>query len=152
MTSEPPDRRDFASQQFWWLRQVAVDEQLPALATQIAVALTIYFNEKTHQAFPSHETLGRLIGVSRRAIQNNIAMMIERGHLTVIGARKGGPGHPNRYRLLLDPEKIKALKDKIKKGNGGTGVPPLAGCTNAASTISQNARTPEPEWWNESAR
>ena len=123
----PPDRRDFTRTQFCWLRLVSRDRELPPMAAHVAIALTRFFNRQTHQAWPSNETLADELDITPRAVRSIIGAMLKRGHVTVIGSRRGGRNHTNRLQLRLDPEKVKDMNDKGKTPKGGTPVPGIAG-------------------------
>ena len=104
----PPDQRDFARTQFLWLRQVALDGGLTLVAVRTAIALTQFFNSQTRQAWPSAATLAEQLGTNVRTVQRSKALLIERGHLTVIGDRRGGSRHTSRVQMQL----------KLEGGNG----------------------------------
>ena len=60
-------QRNFAHEQFLWLRQVARNGQtLPLLAVRVAIALTGYFNRETHEAYPAHNTLAAELGTAKK--------------------------------------------------------------------------------------
>ncbi len=105
------DQRNFANEQFLWLRQVASDPTLTGVASRVANVLTRYFSRDSRLAYPAHGTLAAELSVTDRAIRATISKMIEQGHLGVVGNRHGGRRQTNRYRLIL-----RTLK-------GGTPVP-----------------------------
>ena len=105
------EQRNFARTQFLWLRQVAFDLTLPALASRVAIALTGYFNRDSQLAYPAHSRLAAELGVTDRAIRATISQLIDHGHLGVVGDRHGGRRRTNRYRLIIQTPK------------GGTPVP-----------------------------
>jgi hypothetical protein len=112
MTSGPPDQRDFVRQKFEWLDQVSRDGGLPGVAVRTAIALTQFFNNQTRQAWPAAGTLADRLGTNVRTVQRSKALLIERGHLTVIGDRRGGSRHTSRVQMRLKLKGGKTINNK----------------------------------------
>ena len=67
-----------------------------------ALVLADFANDEGNSIYPRIETICRLTGKQRRAIQNNLGDLIEMGVLTVRGSRKGGSGKSTHYRLNVN--------------------------------------------------
>ena len=112
MTSGPPNQRDFVRERFEWLDQISRDGGLTLVAVRMAVALTQYFNSQTRQAWPSASTLADRLGTNVRTVQRSKALLIERGHLVVIGDRRGGLHHSGRVQMKLKAAGANSVNDK----------------------------------------
>ncbi len=115
-----PPAKQFTIDQFRWLDQVATDLKLSPNAAGIAIRLVRYFNRTTREAWPAQETLAATLGLSERRVRSNLAAMVARGHLQLVG-RKGGRGHSNHYRMRLKP-----LAGKEETRKPGRQRPPLS--------------------------
>lgn len=82
----------------WWDTMMA-DPRVPDGAFRIAYALASrHLSSTDGTAWPSRETLGRYIGAGERTAHSHISLLVRLGYLT---KKRGGQGHPNRYRLAL---------------------------------------------------
>jgi hypothetical protein len=92
---------DFTRQKFVWLDQVANDPLVSAQAFRAGYFIACRFlNRGTGDAFPSQDTLARLIGLTTsKGVRYLIDQLVAGGHLDVTAAH--GRGQTNRYRLLV---------------------------------------------------
>jgi hypothetical protein len=92
---------DFTRTKFLWLDQVATDPAVPASAFRFSYIIASKFlNRQTGDAYPSQETLAKLLGVSTsRAVRYLADHLVSGGHLEVTAAH--GRGLTNRYRPVL---------------------------------------------------
>jgi hypothetical protein len=90
---------EFTRDLFRWLQLVATDRALPPGAASLAIVLSQYINRKSGTAWPTQETLGRVLATTTRAIRRNVEALVAHGHLSVTVAR--GRHRPNIYRLVL---------------------------------------------------
>jgi hypothetical protein len=85
-----------------WLLQVAKDAKLSDSCCRLANVLALkYMNRIKRCAWPAVPTLAKDLGVTTRAVSNQIRRLVEAGHLRV--HRDPGRGHSNIYRLDLKP-------------------------------------------------
>jgi hypothetical protein len=92
------DKPKFMRGLFLWLQQVAADRALPPMGLHVATALASFVNQRTGDAWPTQETLANMLSITTRAVQRNIAELVERGHLEVVISR--GWHRPNSYRPI----------------------------------------------------
>ena len=87
----------FAHEKFLWLKRVAGDADLPRAAYRLAIWLSDMFN-LDHQgtAWPSHETLAKELGITRRSVVDAIGALVEHEHLA---SERRGQHRSNRYRM-----------------------------------------------------
>jgi hypothetical protein len=99
---------DFTKLKFAWLDQVAADPAVSASAFKLGYFLAARFlNRGTRTAYPSQETLGKLLGISTtRGIKYLADQLVAGGHLAVEASHLRGT--TNRYRLIVkaDPEPV----------------------------------------------
>lgn len=89
----------YTRQIFQWLQQVLADTDLAPLAVKIALALCNFINRQSRKAWPSQDTLAKLVHASRTGTQNGLYQLAKRGHLETIVSR--GRGRSNTYRPRL---------------------------------------------------
>ncbi|MER9411450.1 helix-turn-helix domain-containing protein [Mesorhizobium sp. M0589] len=148
---EPND--GFAKFRWNWIRQVLYDHELSSTAVRIALCLAMEFlNRKSRTAWPSQMTLATLLRCSVKTVENAIASLGERGHLTVT---RRGKGVTNSYDFALhdptkasdqDPKEIADQKDALT-GNNWDRDPKEAADMNRQNlrTTHMSARSDEPE-------
>ena len=59
----------FTRDLFHWLRQVAKDAGLPPLSMRVAAVLTLWFNRKTREAWPTQATIAAELSSSERGVR-----------------------------------------------------------------------------------
>jgi hypothetical protein len=92
----------FTAMQFAWNTQILLDGELSKNAIRVAGFLCLHLNSKTNDAFPSHEWLAILMGVTEKWVGKGMRELEKRGHVEV--ERKAG--RVNHYTLEwvdLDP-------------------------------------------------
>jgi hypothetical protein len=100
---ERPGGDGFTSERFAWLKQVAADRSLPPRALHVALCIVLHLNRKTGDAWPSHDRIAEMLGLTPRATKRLVGQLSATGHLGL--CRGGGRGHSNRYRLqMVTPE------------------------------------------------
>jgi hypothetical protein len=103
----PPSRRSFDAQRFAWIDQVILDHNMPVLARLVAVRIGMeYLNPTSGDAWPSQVTLAAELGVTVRAIQKSLDVLVGAGHLH--REVPLGRGHNNHYRPILRTENTNA--------------------------------------------
>ncbi len=117
--------RDFARQQFDWLKQVQDDPAISNAGFALAFGICRHVNAQTSKAWPSQATLAALIGADARTVRRLAGDLHSRGHLTV---EHGRQHTPNTYRLraVLDRTSVSALTDarpdiRVRPENAQTG-------------------------------
>jgi hypothetical protein len=91
--------KQFASEKFRWLEQIALDGELSALAVRIAIWLCHLFNlEHGGAAWPYQDSIAAALGVKRKHTNKAITALVKRGHLT---SERRGRDKPNHYRFVL---------------------------------------------------
>jgi hypothetical protein len=91
---------EFTRHQREWLLQVTKDASLPASCTRLANVLALkYMNRTKGCAWPTVPTLAKTLGITTRAVTNQIGRLVEAGHLRV--DHDHGRGHSNVYRWRL---------------------------------------------------
>jgi hypothetical protein len=102
--------RDFARQQFDWLKQVQDDPSISCSAFALAFAICRHVNADRRAAWPTQETLARLIHVNIRTVRRLAEELAAAGHLTIEVQRRRHDA--NVYRLsFLDRTSVTALTD-----------------------------------------
>jgi hypothetical protein len=111
---------DFTRHQREWLLQVTKDTSLPASCTRLASLLALeYMNRTKLCAWPTVPTLAKALGVTTRAVTNQIGWLVEAGHLQVDHDR--GRGHSNLYRWRLKHAENRPGGDVLENENRGSG-------------------------------
>ena len=103
-TKEPTreEWRKFAADKFKWLRQVALNLELPRIASQFAVLLLDTFNlEFGGIGWAGQDTLAKKLGCHRITVNRLFTLFVKHEHLTY---QRGGWGRSNRYRMVLKEE------------------------------------------------
>jgi hypothetical protein len=121
---------DFTRQKFAWLDQIASDPSVSAQAFRAGYFIACRFlNRGTGDAFPSQDTLARLIGLTTsKGVRYLIDQLVDGGHLGVTAAH--GRGRTNRYRLIVK------VADIIRDIAEPSGTPPPE--NGGASAIDQS--------------
>lgn len=92
----------FTRDQFDWLRQVALDSELPPTATRVAIALTKYFNrEHDGWAWMSQAKLALDLGMPERTVRFALSALIKAGHMIT---KRRGRMETSLYHLALKDE------------------------------------------------
>ncbi|WP_375789404.1 helix-turn-helix domain-containing protein [Bradyrhizobium sp. Pha-3] len=92
----------FTRDQFDWLRQVALDSELPPTATRVAIALTKYFNrEHDGWAWMSQAKLALDLGMPERTVRFALSALIKADHLIT---KRRGRMETSLYHLALKEE------------------------------------------------
>jgi hypothetical protein len=132
---------DFTRQKFAWLDQIATDPSVSAQAFRAGYFIACRFlNRGTGDAFPSQDTLARLIGLTTsKGVRYLIDQLVDGGHLGVTAAH--GRGRTNRYRLILKGGDI--TPDVVER----SGAPPRDndGIGTDAATDLRDTLFPEPD-------
>jgi DNA-binding MarR family transcriptional regulator len=98
-----------------WLLQIAEDATLPDSCCRLANVLALkYMNRKKRCAWPTVPTLAKILGVTTRAVTNQIGRLVEAGHLQVDHDR--GRGHANFYRWRLKQAENRPGAEVLEKG------------------------------------
>jgi hypothetical protein len=109
--------RTFVKRKLAWLQQVLADRSLPPLALHVAQLLALQFlNSKTGEAWPSKQTVARLLHMSPRNIRRLTKELETAGHLTIMIANRQHVS--NRYRLVVRDDKS-VTPQKIQGGQIG---------------------------------
>jgi hypothetical protein len=97
------EQREFAADKFRWLRQIALDPDLPPLASRFAILLAEFcFNiEYDGEGWAGQDWLAAKLGCRREAVNRLFALLVKHGHLTY---KRGGWGDTNRYRMAFKEE------------------------------------------------
>ncbi|HEY4941415.1 MAG TPA: hypothetical protein VII56_08305 [Rhizomicrobium sp.] len=118
---------EFTRQQFWFLRQVAVDrptsraaDETPPhkLALPVAFVFADHANRKTGLMFPSQGTVARIIGVDARSVRACIKALVDRKHLTFAGWIRPPNSLANvkAYRWNVHDQRVEKRFDRIALG------------------------------------
>src|SRR5262249_22114991 len=85
-----------------WLKQIALDKELPAGALRLCIAMSTHMNRyQSSEAWPGMRRLARETGLSRRYIADLTQLVEERGHWKVARSKVGRKNIVNRYRPIL---------------------------------------------------
>ena len=90
---------DNLSPLFGWRGKIASSDLEPT-SRHVALTLSLWMNEMGGSAFPSVETLERATGLSRRAVQTHLAILVEKGWLKRT-KRRNEDGRQGSYLLSL---------------------------------------------------
>jgi biotin operon repressor len=97
-----PVADEYTRDRFAWLDSVAADHRkVGALAARVGYWISHHVSRKEGCAWPSQPLLGRLVGVTERAVRNAIKELEEAGHIRVAAPNKKGGS--NRYFLIQQP-------------------------------------------------
>ena len=99
-TSAQARPNNFTRDLFAWLNQVKADSDLPPSAFKVAFEIGQYINRKSGEAWPSTDTIGKGIAMSKATVVEMVSRLKAGGHLDIDPGCQGR-GHPNRYRLVL---------------------------------------------------
>lgn len=88
-----------ARHKFRWLNQIARDPSVSDATFRLAFLLSNFFSREDGTAWPSQETLARLLGKSIRAVRTASDALAVFGYLAIEVSR--GRGRSNRYRPIL---------------------------------------------------
>jgi len=90
----------FVKRKFAWLDQVQADAAITPHAFELAYVLaTRFLDRRTGEAWPSQETLARLLRKSDRQVRRLIKELEAAGHLTITVSNRQHVS--NRYRLVV---------------------------------------------------
>lgn len=107
---------DFGKLRYVWLDQVVADRTVSPLAFRLAYIIACrYLNQQSGDAWPTQETLARVVEVTPRAIRKALSLLIDGGHIEVARAR--GRGAVNRYRLAFDERNGSSHDDSFEGNN-----------------------------------
>ena len=84
-----------------WLRQIALDKELPAGALRLCIVISTYLNRYSREAWPGMARLAKETGLSRRWIADLTRLVEERGHWEVTRTKVGAKNIVNHYRPTL---------------------------------------------------
>jgi hypothetical protein len=103
----------------WAFRKVQMDDPT---AKFVLVAICNYA-DASDKAWPSHEDIARVTGLSKRAVQNNIKKLVDWGIITRVREFRanGSENHPSVY---LDLDSRPTVKDGVASGATPQEVPP----------------------------
>jgi len=90
---------DFTRKKLDWLDAVRRDPALTTFTKCVAHELATFFNRKTGDAFPSHETIAKRLYASPSGVKKAIRRLERAGYLDVSQGR--GRTHTNHYRPRL---------------------------------------------------
>jgi hypothetical protein len=83
-----------------WLRQIALDKELPAGALRLCIVMSTFLNRHSRDAWPGMARLAKETGLSRRWIVDLTQLVERRGHWRVTRTRVGPKNNLlNRYHL-----------------------------------------------------
>lgn len=83
-------------------RSLIAESDLPPTTRHVALALSLYMNEKGGSAFPGAERLARDTSLTDRAVRENLKILVERGYLRVLNPG-GGRGNAKVF-AAANPE------------------------------------------------
>jgi hypothetical protein len=98
------------------LNQVRRNPNLPGNAFKVAYEIAIHLNRKTREAWPSQATIATGTALSESTVKAMIGALRKHGHLHVEPGV--GRGRSTRYRLLIQPEKGRALDPFVTAERG----------------------------------
>jgi hypothetical protein len=134
---------DFTRHQREWLLQVTKDKSLPASCTRLASLLALeYMNRTKLCAWPTVPTLAKALGVTTRAVTNQIGWLVEAGHLRVDHDR--GRGHSNFYRWQLKGAENLPDAEVLENRNRGSGKTNAKEESRFKKTGTATSSKPEP--------
>lgn len=86
---------------FYTWRSAISESDLPAAARHVALALSLYLNERTTTAFPGAVRLSRDTGLSERCVREHLGVLVKVGFLAVKeqGGLKGERRHATVYEI-----------------------------------------------------
>jgi hypothetical protein len=126
-----------------WLLQVAEDATLPDSCCRLANVLALkYMNRTKGCAWPTVPTLAKTLGITTRAVTNQIRRLVEAGHLQVDHDR--GRGHSNRYRWLLKHAENRPSAEVLENRNPGSSKANRKEESRFAKTGTATSSKPEP--------
>ncbi len=105
---------------FAWLNQVQADPEVGSAAFELAYVLGQHMNRKTHEAWPTQETLASRLSFTTRGIRKLTDTLRTRGHIEVKEAH--GRGSCNRYRMIVKTGPAVPVLVMEEKRNEGSGL------------------------------
>jgi hypothetical protein len=131
---------DFGKLRYDWLEQVAADRTIPPFAFKVAFIIACRFlNRQSGDAWPTQETLARIMGATSRGIRKALDQIASGGHMTAVRGRSRGA--PNRYSIVLMDADLRndgssnqgadyrnhGSSNDLVYRNGGSGNEPIRG-------------------------
>jgi biotin operon repressor len=110
-------------------------------ALHVLVVLGHFANADTGDCFPSIKRISRMLGITRRAVQQHINTLIEYGYLVAKGRRRLGGGRSTNEYVLLFAAVQKAALDELNEGGVQTAADDPNSRGEAVMPRKSNAKT-----------
>lgn len=97
---------------FYTWRSSISDSDLPSTARHVALAMSLYLNERTTTAYPGQARLARDTGLTERCVREHLGVLVKAGFLAIKeqGGLKGEKRHATVYEIRT-PEPVLPMQE-----------------------------------------
>lgn len=93
-----------------WMRHLAGRDGYDASTRLVGIAIALYTNPKSREAYPQQQTIARSIGLSVPTVKRAVALLVKDGLLhRRLKLRQGGKRAVNHYSLIHPADQVSPL-------------------------------------------